>query len=74
MNGIYYMHVFSVTSVAAESAPGDEVYVKAVHLATTVYRLEGDNKESVQFVSIQENSTKMMTIGLLQKEHVIMMF
>lgn len=62
-------YIINDVSIASESVPGDEVYERAVNLATTVYQLEGD-KDSAQFVPIHEGITKMITVALLQTKSV----
>ena len=56
--------------LASESVPGDEVYERAVSMVTVVYRLEGTDKGSLQFVPIHENSVKMVTVELLDTKQV----
>ena len=49
--------------------PSDEVYEKAVNMATVVYQLEGE-AEKTQFVPIHENSPKMLQVSVLHPTRV----
>ena len=49
---------------AADGVPSDDVYERAVNLATTVYQLEGEG-EMASFVPVHENSNQMLRIALL---------
>lgn len=49
--------------------PSDEVYEKAVNMATVVYQLEGE-AEKTQFVPIHENSAKMLQVSVLHPTRV----
>ena len=49
--------------------PSDEVYEKAVNMATVVYQLEGEG-EKTQFVPIHENSAKMLQVSILHPSRV----
>ena len=55
--------------VGPESEPGDEVYEKAVNMATVVYHLEGEG-EKVHFVPIHENIAKMLQVSILHPTKV----
>ena len=65
-NSFYILHLY----IASECAAGDEVYERAVNMVTTVYRLEGADKDSLQFVPIHENSNKMVTVDILHTKQV----
>ena len=52
-----------------ESVPGDEVYEKAVNMATIVYQLEGEG-EKLQFIPVQENNAKMLQVSILHPKKV----
>lgn len=71
---IYTMYIFLVATLAAESAPVDEVHERAVSLATTVYCLEETDKGSVQYVPIHENTAKVVHMGLFDTKKVIIKF
>ena len=49
--------------------PSDEVYEKAVNMATVVYQLEGEG-EKIQFVPIHENVVKMLQVSVLHPTRV----
>ena len=49
--------------------PSDEVYEKAVNMATVIYQLEGE-AEKTQFVPIHENSAKMLQVSILHPTKV----
>lgn len=49
--------------------PSDEVYEKAVNMATVVYQLEGEG-EKTQFVPIHENGVKMLQVSILHPTRV----
>ena len=58
-------HLTHTTShTAADGVPSDDVYERAVNLATTVYQLEGEG-EMATFVPVHENSNQMLRIALL---------
>ena len=52
-----------------ENVPSDEVYEKAVNMATVVYQLEGEG-EKMQFVPIHDNVTKMLQVSILHPSRV----
>ena len=54
---------------AADGVPSDDVYERAVNLATTVYQLEGEG-EMASFVPVHENSNQMLRIALLNTKKV----
>ena len=54
---------------AVENVPSDEVYEKAVNMATVVYQLEGEG-EQLQFVPIHENGAKMLQVSILHPTKV----
>lgn len=49
--------------------PSDEIYEKAVNMATMVYQLEGE-AEKTQFVPIHENVAKMLQVSILHPTRV----
>ena len=55
--------------VGIENVPSDEVYEKAVNMATVVYQLEGEG-EKTQFVPIHENGAKMLQVSILHPTRV----
>jgi hypothetical protein len=59
-------------SPASESVPSDEIYEKAVCLATSVFVLEGDKADAAKFVPIHEGSMKMISVNMLQPKCVSM--
>lgn len=56
-----------------ESVPSDEIYEKAVNLATVVYQLEGEG-EKTQFVPVHENIAKMLQVSILHPKRVSFTF
>ena len=51
--------------------PSDEIYEKAVNMATVVYQLQGE-AEKTQFVPIHENVAKMLQVSVLHPTRVSM--
>ena len=56
---------------AADGVPSDDVYERAVNMATTVYQLEGEG-EKASFVPVHENSNQMVKVALLNPKKVYM--
>ena len=67
----YIIRILLLTVLAAdpESVPGDEVYEKAVNMATIIYQLEGEG-EKLQFIPIHENVAKMLQVSILHPKKV----
>ena len=61
------MYVCLLTVAVAGSVPADEVYEKAVNMATKVYQF---NTERGVYETIHENSSHMIKIGLLDSKKV----
>ena len=54
---------------ASESVPSDEIYEKAVTVATRVYQLEGEG-EKLHYSLVQENTPQMVRVALLNSKKV----
>ena len=64
-----HTHTHTPPHTAADGVPSDDVYERAVNLATTVYQLEGEG-EMASFVPVHENSNQMLRIALLNTKKV----
>ena len=70
-NNNYHGYLMSACDCAAapDSVPSDEVYEKAVNMATVVYQLEGEG-DKAQFVAIHDNTAKMLQVSILHPTKV----